>query len=123
MITGIEYTDESNTRIITDRNMAKFEPQSFDVEEFFKKPIRFEHEKEIRFLWAASWQTEVSDNIKGANIREDWRIVDSSGLPIHKKLIDLKHADICDNHGRPARLPGRSISKITSLASAVRQAI
>jgi len=119
MLTGILYSDRQKERIVTADNIDTFEPRIFDVVNFFQKPTRFEGERELRFLWPATWQLPDEEGIQGISIIEDWRIVGSKDIGIDAELVELNYKDVCDNHGKPVRPPMREHVSNTSLAKAM----
>lgn len=123
MLSGVEYTDEPKTRIVTEENIKVIEPQQFDVVDFFQKPTKFEPESEMRFLWPVTHRPDLSDKLKGVNVMEEWRIVTSENIGISREPVNLDHSDISDNRGRPVRLPRRVVSRLNPIAQAVKQGL
>lgn len=47
----IYYSDDSKARIVTEENLANFDPKAFHSQDFFQKRTSFSYEQEVRTVW------------------------------------------------------------------------
>lgn len=103
VIGKVTYTDETKDRIVTEKNVENFNPYTFDLKTVFRKPMRFEHEKEFRFIWVLNLGNIYSDN------EEDIDLVSTSSRnldikPNKKSLCPkafyFKKEQITDRNGK-----------------------
>ena len=103
VIGKVTYTDESKDRIVTEEHVESFNPFTFDLKTAFRKPARFAHEKEFRFIWVINLGDIYSDNKEDVDlVSASWRHIDvkPNKKALKAKSFYLKKEQITDRNGK-----------------------